>query len=211
MNYRFGVGDEAGQTGFKFESGSTQYFVVTLLFTSDLQTIQTEVAHLHHLLGVSSSLEFKFHSTPRHSRLTFIERAMTLPIAIRSLYVDKHKLPIDFRAMRRWEFYSFFVAQLLSRIPAGELNNTTLIFDEFDKGQTTSTDLRKRLRLLGLWGQHPSLIRRILFRRSHSESAIQVADMLGGAIYRWLTQSDDTYYRLLKSNLLLWEYRGGKT
>ncbi len=41
--YRYGLGDEAGETGFKFERGSTTFFVYSLVLTDNLQPLREYV------------------------------------------------------------------------------------------------------------------------------------------------------------------------
>jgi len=96
-------------------------------------------------------------------------------------------------------------------MPVGELSRTTLVLDEFGPPKLTLRTIRERLRRRGLWGGKAALLKRMVFRRSRSEGVIQTADMLGGAIYRWLSEGDETYYRLIKSKTLVWAYRPVKT
>jgi len=207
MPYSFAAADEAGQTGFKFDHGSTRLFAISIVLTNEPQPIRDDLDHLRRQLGLSGATEFKFHSTPHLSRLAFLERAATWPFAARMLYVDKRFLPVDFHRLKSWEFYAWLVAELLDRLPVGDLGRTTLILDEFGASRLTLHAIREHLRRRGLWGGSASLLKRIAFRRSQSEAVIQVADMLGGAIYRWLTEGDETYYRLVKSKTLVWAYR----
>ena len=206
MSFSFAAGDEVGQTGWKFERGSTRFFAVTLILTSEPHMIREGVESLRRDLRLPVAAEFKFHSTPRASRLTFLERAATWPLMARALYVDKQLLPVSFRKLKSWEFYGFFVAELMDRVPLGELGNTTLVLDEFGSPKLTLHVVREELRRRGLWGSQSRLLKRMVFRRSQSEAVIQVADMFGGALYRWLTENDEVYYQLIKSKSLVWAY-----
>lgn len=207
MPFSFAAGDEVGQTGFKFERGSTDFFVVTLVLTNEPEVVREGLDRLRHELRLSDTTEFKFHGTPHASRLAFLTRARNWPLATRSLYVDKRLLPLDFRKLASWEIYGFFMAQLLDRLPIGELGDTTLILDEFGPSQLTIRELREQLRRVRLWGHQTRLLKLIAFRRSQSEPLIQVADMVGGVIYRWLAEGNETYYCLIWSKAPLWEYR----
>ena len=211
MSYSFAAGDEVGRIGFKFERGSTEFFVVTIVLTNDPQAVRESVARLRGDLRLSSRTEFSFHSTPHPYRLAFLERARTWLLTARCLYVDKRLLPAEFRSMAGWDFYGYFMAQLLDRLPVGDLGKTTLVLDEFGPAQLTLRAVREQLRRLGLWGGKDRAIKRIAFRRSQSEDVIQVADMIGGAVYRRVTEGDETYFRLVKNTTLLWEYRSLKT
>ncbi len=211
MPYSFGAVDEVGQTGFKFGRGSTEFFAMSVVLTDEPQVIRDHLARLREGLRLPSATEFKFHSTPHASRLTLLQTARTWPLTARCLYVDKRWLPPEFGRMSSWDFYAYFLAQLLERLPVGELGNTTLVLDEFGPPKLTLRAIREALRRLGLWGSQVRLIKRIGFRRSESEGIIQVADMMSGAIYRWLTESDSTYYGLIQDKTLVWQYHPMKT
>jgi hypothetical protein len=186
-------------------------FAITIVLTDSPQIIRDGLADLRHELRLPVATEFKFHGTPHASRLAFLDRAVTWPLVARTLYVDKQWLPVDLRKLKSWEFYGFFVAQLLDRVPEGELGNTTLILDEFGPPRLTRLAIQEYLRHHGLWGSRAHFLKRIAFRRSQSEDVIQVADMFCGAIYRRLTEGDETYYRLIRNKTLVWAYRPAKT
>lgn len=210
MPFSFAAGDETGQTGFKFKHGSTKFFVVTIILTNEPQMIRDDFYQMRNGLKRPSITEFKFHSTPHRFRTALLKKVGNYPLIIRSLYVDKPLLPQSFRQLKSWEFYSFFVAQLLDRLPVGELGHTTLVLDEFGPLKITQRSIRKELKRVGLWGNKPRVLKRITFRRSQSDELVQIADLCGGAIYRRLTQEDDTYYNFIKDRTLVWQYRPPK-
>jgi hypothetical protein len=210
MAYIFGAGDETGQFGFKFDRGATAYFVFTVILTNEPHLVREGVTQLRRELRLAETTEFKFHSTPHAFRLRFYQHARWWPLVARSLFIDKRELPMKFKQMPSWEFYGFCVAQLLSRLPAEELDNTTLVLDEFGPPAVTLRAVREQLRQQGLWGHRQRAFKKIAFQRSHSEAIIQVADMFGGAVYRWVLENDDAYYRAVQEQMLVWEYRAGK-
>jgi hypothetical protein len=211
MTYSFAAVDEVGQTGFKFTHGSSRLFAITLVLTNEPQCIRDGLERARRQIGLTGGTEFKFHSTPHGIRLKLLEQAATWPLVVRVLAVDKTRLPLEFRRLKSWEFYAFFVAELLNHLPVGELGRTTLVLDEFGPLQLTLRLIREHLRQRQLWGEKTHLLKRLTFRRSHSESLIQAADLCGGAIYRWLADGDETYYRLIRDNALVWAYHAGKT
>jgi len=211
MTYSFGAIDEVGQTGFKFAHGSSRLFAISLALTNEPQRIRDNLERARRQLGLASGVELKFHSTPHGLRLKLLEQMAAWPLAVRILGVDKTGLPLDFHRLKSWEFYAFFVAELLNRLPVGELERTTLALDEFGPPRLTLHLIRAHLRQRQLWGEKSYLIKRLAFRRSHREDLIQVADLCGGAIYRWLADGDETYYRLIRDKALVWAYHPGKT
>ena len=112
--------------------------------------------------------------------------------------------------MKSWDFYAFFVCELLDRLPMGELGSTILYLDDFGPRKVTLRALRQRLKQIGLAGSGVNLLKRIAFKRSRGEALIQAADMVAGAAYRWLNEGDNTYFDLIRSKALGWEYRVNK-
>lgn len=207
MPYRYAGGDEAGDTGFKFEKGSTPLFLISLLLTDDPFVIDEQIVRLRSRLGIAARTEFRFHSTPRAHRLAFLSTLATCNLAVRVLFVDKRSLPIEFRRVKSWDFYAFFMCELLDRLPMGELGGTILHLDDFGPRKVTLRALRQRLKQIGLADSEVKLLKRIAFKRSRGEVLLQAADMVAGAVYRWLNKGDSTYFDLIRSKVLVWEYR----
>lgn len=210
MAFAFAAGDETGQTGFRFDSGSTELFVITLILTNNQEVIANSIQQIKFDIGLPNLKEFKFHDTPHKFRLHFFNSLQNHEFVVRSLFVEKRLLPDRFSGIKSWQFYGFFIASLLDKLPYQEINNTTLIMDEFGPVKATTREIRESLRKLELWSESSDPIKNIIMRRSQSEPVIQVADMCGGAIYRWLATGDDTYYRIIKRKTLLWEFRHPK-
>ncbi len=206
MPYSFAAVDESGQTGLEVERGSTRSFAVTIVLTNAPQTIRDNVESLRRDLKLRDGIEFKFRGPPYSTRLAFLASAVTWPLVARTLYIDKQLLPVDLYRLKSWEFYGYFMADLLEHLPVGELGNTTMALDEFGPPKLTLRAIRGYLRQSGL----DQLIKRIAFKQSCDDDMIQVADMFGGAIYRWLTDGDETYYRLIQSKTLVWAYHPPK-
>jgi hypothetical protein len=126
--YAWACGDEAGETGFRFERGSTTHFLCCLLLADDLQPLRD--------------------------------------------YVSR----------------------------------TTLVLDRFNGDQTTIRLIHQWLRATG----RSRLMKKIKMVRSESDQAIQVADMVAGAILRGVTTGDHSFYLPIRDRLILWEYSADK-
>jgi hypothetical protein len=63
-------------------------------------------------------------------------------------------------------------------------------------------------RLDALWGDaRKSLVKRIRLRSSDRSDGLQAVDMVGGAIYRWLTDDDQRFVQIIQPRTLMWEFR----
>ncbi|MBI4769076.1 MAG: DUF3800 domain-containing protein [Chloroflexi bacterium] len=204
--YDYAFGDESGQAGFKFERGSTEWFVFTVLLTNQSAGLRTYTAEFRARAGLHATAELKFHSTPDQLRSQYLTGLLRYDIAIRAVFVHKPALPIEFSQMKSWDFYAFFVGNLLGRLPVGELGNTKLVLDEYGPVEVTARAVRRRMRKLWPESRH-SLIRRVGFKRSSAHDGLQATDMVGGAIYRWLAENDRRFLTIIQPKTVLWEYR----
>ena len=205
MAYQYAFGDEAGQTGFRFDLGATRYFIVTLVLVNDPWLLREYVDYMRSRLGLSLVEEFKFNKSSNRHRHALLDGLSNLDFAARAIVVDKTLLSDDFQRMRSVEFYAFFVAQLLNHLPASELDRTILHLDRFGAPKTALRCIRQQLAHLRP-GNRRSLLKRITFKHSHRENGIQVADMVAGAIFRWQERHDAQFMTHVWDKVLLWEY-----
>lgn len=210
MPYRYAGGDEAGDTGFKFDKNSTSLFLISLLLTDNPFVIDEQAIRLRSRLGISAHTEFRFHSNHRSHRLAFLSTLATCNLAVRVLFVDKRNLPMEFRRAKSWDFYAFFLCELLDRLPVGELGSTILHLDDFGPRKVTLRALRWHMKRIGLADPEAKLLQRIAFKRSRGETLIQASDMVAGATYRWLSKGDSTYFDLIRSRAMVWEYQSNR-
>jgi hypothetical protein len=140
------------------------------------------------------------------NRQSFLAGLQSLDFVVRALAVNKTRLPLSFHEMGKLGFYAFFLNDLIQRIPAGELGQTSLILDQFDGVEKTIRMLRRQLKASGRVGS----IKRIAARRSRGESALQVADMVAGAILRSVTTGDHSWYGPIREKVSVWEYVGNE-
>lgn len=188
--------DESGDTGFKFEKGSSRYFVVVLVIfedTLDAEEVSLKIKRLKRKLGWGEATEFKFSGTSNRFRKEFFEVVKGGPFRFVALAVDKTKFAEERLQGRR--FYDYILAQSFSGLPSlsGE---ATVYFDKMvDKSFVLSfnTCFRKIFR-----GGKGLKIKRIKHRRSTSNSLIQLADMISGAVFRKYEKGEDIYYNQIK-------------
>jgi hypothetical protein len=95
------------------------------------------------------------------------------------------------------DFYIFFVTELIRHIPVEKRAGGTLILDEFGHPDQTKEELKRILKARHI--AHG--FRRISIRRSYSESLIQVADLVAGAILRRDTHNDTGAYEAIERKI----------
>jgi len=65
--------DESGDTGFKFNQGSSRYFVITLLLVTDPIPIHAAIDELRISLGFDRGNEFTWVNSSRDVRWAFLQ------------------------------------------------------------------------------------------------------------------------------------------
>ena len=197
---RYAFGDESGETGFRFEQGSSRFFVVALVFVDDPQTVRGQIEQLKWELGLSARFEFKFNKTSRRFRLTFFTMIQNCGFQVKALVVDKRKLSGYWQSLDKLSFYVYFVSDLVTRISPDVLGDTYLILDRFGQHRETIKHFRQSVRKRGL------VLKRIVAKRSEGEPLIQLADMMAGALFRCYSTGDATYSNMVVDKVEVWHY-----
>ena len=197
--------DESGDPGFRFGRGSTSHFVVALVvFDSPGHIERTDrvIARLRTRLGLRKDFEFKFNRLKHEWRMEFLTAVRYSPFRIRAMVVDKRILRSP-NWRKKDIFYNYFVGQVFNH-HFGSLKGAKVRVDgrsgrEFR--QEFQTYVRK---------QAGSAVVNIRFLDSKSNSLIQLADMVAGAIhraYRDDDKNDPRYLELLRPRIEdLWEF-----
>ncbi|HEX5505384.1 MAG TPA: DUF3800 domain-containing protein [Thermomicrobiales bacterium] len=191
--------DESGDTGFRFDRGSTRYFVVTLLLVDDPLPLHAAVDDLKRDLHFSPRAEFKFAKSSHTVRERFLETINPLAFGVRALIVDK--LAITRPQMRNKEtFYNYFVRLVLD-YDYGSISRATLILDESVRSRKSKEEFRTYLRrMLNTEVDSPKLTK-ITYHRSHADNLLQVNDMVCGAIYAAYNKGEPRYRQIIKRHI----------
>lgn len=197
--------DESGDTGFKFNHGSTRYFVVTLLLVDDPIAVQAAIEELRGSLGFASSNEFKFSNSSHEVRIAFLEMMRRQNVSIRALVIDK-TLMTQPHMRQRETFYQFLVKMVLT-YDNGTIQNAMLVLDESVKSRKSKKQFTPYLRRSLNSGPNLSKIRDVRYHTSPSDNLIQAADMLCGAVYAMYHVDKDGYFWIIRSQVHdLWEW-----
>lgn len=192
--------DESGDTGFKFNKGSSRFFVVTILLIDDPIPLNAAIDDLRVGLRFPPHYEFKFYHSHDSVRCEFLREVRKHEVLFRSLVVDKQSLTRP-EMQKRESFYSYLVRMLLEH-DNGLIQDAFLILDEREKGsknkQSLSTYLRKHLNTPE---NGHNKIKDVKYHQSHRDNLIQVVDMVAGAVNAKFTRSQDHYYHIIKSKM----------
>lgn len=192
------AGDESGDVSMSFGKGASRNFVLTMIATQHPDQLRNELEVVRKNANLPRNYEFKFHSlTSARLRQDVFTALQQMDFSIWAVIADKTCLSTSFQEMSRIDFYLYFVAELLSDIPASVLEKSTLILDEFGSPTAIRTGLKKMLRLRGV----TSGFKRLSIARSRSEPLIQIADLAAGSILRRDTYNESGTYDLIAGKI----------
>jgi hypothetical protein len=192
--------DESGDPGLKLESGSTDYFIVTLVaFEENEEALATDqrIQLLKRELNFPPEFEFHFNKVKGAYRETFLAAVAGFSWFYFSNVINKRKLTGP--GFKFKESFYKYACGLVFENAKPYLDNATVVIDgsgsrEFRR--ELGTYLRKRIndkkgdsRFIG----------KIKLQDSQSNNLLQLADMVCGAVARSYSQKDDakTYRRLI--------------
>jgi hypothetical protein len=134
--------------------------------------------------------------------LAFLKGLLDCDIEVRALSINKRTLSLVLRELSRSEFYAWAFSDLLAH-SLGELHSANIVLDEFGEANETVRAIKRILKQTFSDAMVRQHIRRIGARRSHSEPALQVADMVTGAIYRHIAEKDDQFFKIIQARTKL--------
>lgn len=176
-----------------------------MVLTNDPDGLRIYVHDFRRSLGLRDPGELRFHHTSDRNRLAFLRGLSSLDLAACALVVDKRTLLPELRGLDKLAFYATFFTALLLRLIPGHLEQATVILDEFGNKDVTIITLRQQLKR-AFGGHVRPFLKRLEAKRSRSEPALQIADMVAGAVFRYATQGDDRFYGLVQPQTTLWEW-----
>jgi hypothetical protein len=199
------AGDEAADASFKFERGASRYFVVAVVATQNPEDLRSLLADVRQSSHLSQGFDFHFNSLASAKLRNLLFTTLSAAdFEAWGILVDKTTLPDTFQFMSGLDFHLYFIAELISQIPFERRAEGMLILDEFGSAEQTRRALIHVMKTRHI--QHG--FRRISIRRSQSESLIQAADLVAGAILRRDAHNESEAFDMISRKIKkLIEYR----
>jgi hypothetical protein len=191
--------DESGDTGFKFDRGSSRYFVVTLLLVDDPVPLHAAIERLRDALRYSRNVEFKFSKSSERVRREFLAAISPEKFEVRALIVDKQQLARE-QLRDKETFYNLFVRLVLD-YDFGSIREAILILDESVRSKRAKEGLRTYLRRMLSLNETAPKLSKIIYHRSHTDYLLQVSDMVCGAIYAAYNKGDGSYRQMFAKHI----------
>ncbi len=176
--------DDSGDPGFKFDKGSTKFFVISLvIFDDELEAEKTAIAikDLRRELRFSDHSEFKFYKSSKDVRQKFLNKVCGFQFRVRSLVVDKSLIRSEELRHNKNSFYGYVIKTAL-KYSEGKIKNAKIKIDGsgdrvfrknflgYLRRQLNSTDLK--------------IMENCKLVDSKQNVLIQLADMVAGSVHR---------------------------
>jgi hypothetical protein len=197
--------DESGDTGFKFNQGSSRYFVITLMLVTDPIPFHNAIDDLRDSLGFAPGNEFKWVNSSADVRWSFLRLLRKQDFAARVLVIDKMLMTAP-HMRNRETFYNFLVRLILTH-DDGTIRDAVLILDESVKSRKSKQQLASYLRQALNLGPGGRKIVDVRYHKSHADNLVQAVDMVTGAIYTRYHRGNSEYLDYIKVKIGdLWEW-----
>lgn len=199
--------DDSGDAGMKFDSGSSRFLIMSACVFKDVDAIRPladsinacRQEHRH-------NREFKYSKTKERIADSFFESLQGHPFSVRAICIDKAKIYSKSLSEAPNGLKNYAVMQLLTH-SFGEVRDAKLFVDGQD------------LRAFGMTGQDyfmksvnsrvPGTLSQVQFADSAQNVMIQLADMVAGAIHRYVRldeKQNSRHFMTFKSRT--WQPRG---
>lgn len=199
------AGDEAGDASFVFKKGASRYFVMAVVATQNPEALRSMLADVRQKAHLPQGFDFHFNSLASAKLRNLLFSTLSgADFEAWGIIVDKTTLPDTFQFMSGLDFYLYFISELIRQIPFERREEGTLILDKFGSAEQTRREFIHVMKTRHI--QHG--FRRISIRRSQSESLIQAADLVAGAILRRDAHNEsEAFDRIFRKIKKLIEYR----
>lgn len=189
--------DDSGDPGFKFDKGSSEYFVISMVIFDDeleAEKIAVAIKELRRKIGFPDDVEFRFFRTSHNIRIKFLNHINQFKFKIRCLIVEKSKIHSLELRNNRESFYSYFIKEVL-KYSGGSIRDARIRIDG-SGDRTFRKSFLSYLRRELNYGDR-CIVKNCKLVNSKNDVLIQLADMVAGSINRFNNKekSDFEEYR----------------
>jgi len=174
--------DDSGDPGFKLDKGSSSHFVIACVIFDDLLDAEETaliIKKYRRELGWNENREFKFNKTHKKYIREVLQRVSKSSFRIRAICIDKSNIRSPELRNKQNSFYNYAIKEVLSKTDS--LSQADIRLDGHS-GRTYKksaiTYLRREV------NSRSQKITKVRFVNSHTNTLIQLADLVAGSILR---------------------------
>jgi len=190
--------DESGDQGFKFDKGSSQFFVLCLIIFDSPKKAEKASAAIKALRGelkLPPNFEFKF-STGTTSKVKekFLKSIKSADFSYRAVIIDKKKLLKKCPESAQDALY--LLASEILFIRGKPLTQATLVLDRINRQFLRKMNyfLKRRLNT-----DLSRIIKKVKADNSANNNLLQLVDMVCGTIFRKFSKKNEEFYKIIKT------------
>lgn len=191
--------DEAGDTGFKFDLGSSEYFVIVMVIFDhpiEAERLSAAIDALREELALPRTFEFHFSAGAKpRIREAFFQALRPFSFRYRGLVINKREYLKRHGPDAEDKLFETVVVELFQH--GTEIQDAALYMDRITGGEferRVNVYLRQKMRANG---KRP--VRKFKHVDSRENSLIQVADMICGATLRAYARQDHTFRKMIQN------------
>jgi len=199
--------DESGDAGYKFDTGSSRYFVMGVIFPEKPEQTIDRILTLRRTLGRSVTYEFHYRQADERVRDSFFVAVQEEPVKFLAAIIHKPFAPRDFRRLGKLGVYSHALAGIGLRAPF-PLNQSKLHLDGSGKQKQFLQSLKSNVRWACRVADRPAQSWGDIRLLKSAHPLIQYADMFTGAVMDAVNHLNSRWLNLvLPQTTLLWHER----
>jgi len=185
--------DESGDSGFKFDHGSSKFFIITAVifdgnFAAD--ACDRAIEGLRRKLGFPAQREFHFSECPDRIREEFLRCVSTEEFLYHAFVIDKQRLYRGAPTFQDGKSLYQFAVSIICENARSLLRDAKIVIDK-NGDRSFRQELEKHLRKQMVDTDGTCLIRKVAMESSHSNNLVQLADMICGAVARSFNSADE--------------------
>lgn len=185
--------DESGDSGFKFDRGSSRYFViVAVIFSGNFpaNACDRTIDCLRQQLWFSPAYEFHFSECSDRVREQFLRSVSGEEFLYHAFVINKQKLYASASTFQDGKTFYQFAVSIVCENARNLLDNAKIVIDK-NGDRAFRLELEKSLKRQMTNGDGTCLVRKVAMEPSHSNNLVQLADMICGAVARSYNSADD--------------------
>lgn len=200
--------DESGDTGRKITSGSSRYFVVSVvLFLDNDEALRCDdrISLLRGELGLKSNYEFHFSDNSKRVRKRFLEAVQPYNFSVITVVINKDPAKLYGPGFDTKSSFYKYACQMVLTNALPYLDRATLVID--DSGNATfQGELQSYLRTK-LADKEKSKIKKIKAQKSDANNLLQLVDYCVGISSRKVQDKKDwsEYYKYISTKEVSWQ------
>ncbi len=197
--------DESGDLGFKFNKGSSKFFVVTVVFTKSKRALEKVVKRVHGGLCKKFKKVGDLHAyqeTPI-TKTRVLKEVNKKDCSILVIILNKRKVYTKFNDAKGI-LYNYVTNILLDRLfrkrPIPSQEPIVLIASRRETNKVLNQNFKSYLQQK-ITDKH-KLKLQIEISNPSAEKSLQAVDFISWAIFRKYETGEDTYYNLISSKII---------